>query len=222
MDIGSAVISAGANLLSGGMASSAQSKANERNMAFARENLAWQQIYSKRKHEFQVEDLKRAGLNPMLATGMNPSGTGTAGSAGQVAEDGMAKGIQGAVGSAMEAKRLSKELQIAGQQVENLKSQNEKTKAETKSIKDQNKAIEQDAKFYEDNPWYRKANRIMQLIGLGSSSAASAAAGYSFGKNRNKTTKRKKHKFTDYPMRRSYKNIKSGKYLDSARKKGLY
>ena len=64
----SSALSLGAGFLS----SSGQSAANAQNLAIAREQMAFQERMYKNRHTYEVEDLRRAGLNPILSAGGPP------------------------------------------------------------------------------------------------------------------------------------------------------
>lgn len=76
MDPLTAMIVGGAQLGSAWLASSSAQKgqqwANETNMALAREQMAFQRESMQMRHQWEVEDLKRAGLNPILSAGGQP------------------------------------------------------------------------------------------------------------------------------------------------------
>lgn len=72
------VIGAGASMLGDRSSAKGQAEANEANLAIARENIAFQREGMQNRHQWEVEDLRKAGLNPILsANSGGPIGMGS-------------------------------------------------------------------------------------------------------------------------------------------------
>lgn len=99
--------------------------ANEMTRASSREQMQFQARMAKNAHLFEMRDLKRAGLNPLLAA------TGGADTPGGSSAQAQAPQIENAMGqavaTAMEGASLAQQLKKGKQEIENLKS----TKANT-------------------------------------------------------------------------------------------
>lgn len=109
-------------IIGGKMASDSQEETNAMNLEIATRQMQFQEKMSNTAYQRSMEDMRKAGLNPMLAYSQGGASTPQGASATMVPETGMAegvqKGIQGAVSSAIEYRRLKKDIEQTDSNIE--------------------------------------------------------------------------------------------------------
>lgn len=112
--IGAQVLGAGASYLG-------QAKANKTNLQIAREQMLFQREMSNTAYQRAVEDMKAAGINPMLA--YMRGGASTPGGASATMQNpmaGMESAASGAVSTALAAKKLRNDLREQQERIDNV------------------------------------------------------------------------------------------------------
>lgn len=119
----------GGDIIGGLMGQSAQKEANEANIRLQRENRDWMERMSNSAYQRAIQDMKSAGLNPMLAISQGGASTPNASAATVEPVDALAKGVSSAGSAAMQALSLQ-------QMQANTALTREKAKQETMVTKD--------------------------------------------------------------------------------------
>lgn len=139
------------------------------NQSSANKSLAWQQDFAKNKYQYMVQDLKAAGLNPMLATGASPGSTGGAQSTMENPGTAAVEGYRSANSAKVAQQQQANQNALTKAQVEQAQAQTAKTLEEANLVKAQT------------NESTFKVNEFMpSQIGMFTSSAkqSEAQAGY--------------------------------------------
>lgn len=118
-------IPAAASLVGGLIGKSGQESANETNIALGREQMEFQERMSSSAYQRAVQDMQKAGLNPMLAYSQGGAST-PVGSMPQV---------QNAAGAGLASAAQTMNTMQGMQQLELNKAQAERVRAETEKIK---------------------------------------------------------------------------------------
>lgn len=127
--IGGSIISAGANLLGGGIASAGQAAANDMNYKISRQQMKFQKYMSNTAYQRAVADMKAAGLNPALAY-MQGGASSPVGASAHMenAKAALGRGVSGAGQAVVD--RITQKAQV-----DNMRAQTDFTDAQTMQLK---------------------------------------------------------------------------------------
>lgn len=176
----SPIASVAGDLVGAGLNFIGQKETNKANRSIAREQMSFQERLSSTAHQREVEDLRAAGLNPILSAN---GGASTPPGASAT----MVNPFEGAVGSALAARRLRADVKAIAQNISESKSrevlQNAQKEAAQASARDADASARlKDAQFFplaktnefiNANPWFVPSMKVLEMIGSGASSAFS-------------------------------------------------
>ena len=128
-------------------ASSSAKQSYKYSAALASQNAAYQKEFAQNAHQWEIEDLKKAGLNPILSAGGSGASASGGGGAAITAQNG-AGGLSSIMNSAASLMRLSSEidnldsntnlqrgqLDKVGPEIQNINADTSKKIAETKNV----------------------------------------------------------------------------------------
>lgn len=100
-------------ILGGAFSQGSVSSANAANREIAAAQMAFQERMSNTAYQRAMDDMGKAGLNPMLAFSQGGASTPGGAGANMQASDGMARGIEGAISNAFQMKRMKKDFEQA-------------------------------------------------------------------------------------------------------------
>jgi len=104
--LGGPIIGFAGDLIGGALGSSAQKKANKANIALPREQQSWEERMSNTSWQRGMEDMKAAGMNPMLAFSQGGASTPNVSAASVEPVDAMARGVSSAATKAMQVAQI--------------------------------------------------------------------------------------------------------------------
>lgn len=181
------------SLLGGGLALLGGERANASSAASVQQQMDFQERMRATQYQTTMADMRKAGLNPMLAAKVGGAGTPSGASmtfqnVGQAAADGAAKMSS----SAVAMKRLTSEIENINADTELKKTTDKKTFIESgvkyqegenlvtmgrildeQLISAQKQAVydDMDRKMVEDNPMVKNLSTLMRLLGFTGNSA---------------------------------------------------
>lgn len=141
------IIGAGANIYSARQVAKGQASANDQTLQSARERMAFEERMSSTAHQREVEDLKKAGLNPVLSANHGGASTPTGANVefGNEAPDYSDVGTK-AVNTAIQMAQIKKNFELMDEDIKNRKETNKLIRNQSQ-VQEAEKKLK-DADFY--------------------------------------------------------------------------
>lgn len=157
----------GSNIWGGMQAESGASAANSLNYQMFKENMEFQERMYKNRHTYEVEDLRRAGLNPVLSANTAGAVPGGSGYATPINEKAMFAELTAS--SALKSAALAENMEKVKQEKVNTQIRRDTAESEVSIAKSAAKIKEQDARFSTSFPgkiayWIQKYNPLSGLF----------------------------------------------------------
>lgn len=143
--IGAALIGAGGGLLEGLLSGRGQSRANRDNINLSRDQMAFQERMSSTAYQRSVQDMRKAGINPLL---LSPGGASTPGGSLPSIQNTM-EGYKGTTAKALEAGLRARESRALESQIDLNQASAREIAARTKLLGLKTPEQELQYKFYE-------------------------------------------------------------------------